>query len=234
MNATMQRCTVGLVLALGLVGCATTGETRPPPTGSDLFGCDRIPFDGPVPEPVPPDKWEPERSERGYLHVRFFVAKGKIYAIGVPVKDFKEERPFFVGPMTDIPTPFDPKLAHELLSRYPDWAAFYHHLAHAYGDSRPMGLVCPGRDCPMTPEGPPPPIAGMTVAYSGSPFSSLDPSTDQRLAALSQAAAATATDAPFAAQGRSEDIERQLRELFSDTVSRSVCAARVLGGGAKK
>jgi hypothetical protein len=233
MNTTMRRCTVGLVLALGLVGCATTSETRPP-TGSDLFGCDRVPFDGPVPEPVRPERWEPQKSERGYLHIRFFVAKGSMYAIGVPVNSFKGETPFFVGPMADLPGPFDPKAAPEELKRHPDWAAFYHQLARAYGDSRPMALVCPGRDCPITPEGPPPAVAGMTVSGSGSLFGSLDPSSDQRLAALDQAAAATATDAPFAAQGRSEDIERQLRELFSDTVTRAVCAARILGGGAKK
>ncbi len=232
MNKTIQRCTLGLVLTL--VGCATTSETRPPgATSADLFGCERIPFDGQVPKPDEPGSWEPAKADRGYLHIRFFVSGGKVYAIGAPVADLKAGRPFFVGPMTNLPGPFDASVAPEMLKRYPDWLEFYKRFARAYGDSRPLALVCPGRDCPITPEGPPPPTFGVTATYSPTPIASLDPSSDlPRLAALDlQGGGATASDAR-SATGQLPS-EETLRALFSDTVSRAVCAARILGAMAK-
>jgi hypothetical protein len=232
MKATIQRCTLGLVLTL--VGCATTGGTRTS-GGADLFGCEQIPFDGPGPRPVEPREWEPAKAERGYLHIRYFVAKGRVYAVGVPVNDFKSGTPFFVGPMTDIKEPFDPSQAPAMAKRYAEWAAFYKRLARAYGDSRPLALVCPGQDCPITPEGPPPVVLGATSVYSTTPIVSLDSPSDLRLAALDlQGGGATASDAKLlAGPGWTEEVERTLRALFSDTVTRAVCAARILGAPAR-
>ena len=71
----------------------------------------------------------------------------------------------------------------------------------------------------------------MTAAFSATPLGALDPSLGAvRLAALQgPEPARTATDAStFAAQGRSPETERRLQALFSDTVSRAVCVARIL------
>ena len=225
----MLRVAVGMVLALGLVGCATTNQRT---GGSDLFGCEQIPFSEPVPAPTDPQQWHPEKGERGYLHVLFFIAGGQVYAIGVPVvTPAKAERPFFVGPMKNLDGVFPPREASKELQRYPDWHAFYREVFRAYGDSRPLALVCPGPDCPITPEQPPPGILGATAAFSPIPFVALDPSPGAvRLAALQGSdPAKTATDATtFAAQGRSPETERRLQALFSDTVTRAVCVARIL------
>jgi|GEM_PF-2256116 len=229
----------GLLTAVVLAGCATT-ETRGSggTTGADaLFGCERISFSGPMPPPKPPTEWRPSKAERGFVHLYFFVAKGQVFVIGAPVVDLRPGDPFFVGPMTNLDAAFPAQQSQEYLRKYPDWGAFYHQLFKAYGDSRPLALVCPGPDCPKTPEGPPPSLFGVTASYSNTvPPGALGPTGDlPRFAALdAQDASRTATDAStFAAQGRSEEAERQLRALFSDVVTRAVCAARVLTPSAK-
>jgi hypothetical protein len=234
MKTSIERRTIAMALALGLAGCATT-EPRPPggtTGGATLIACERIPFDGPLPTLQSPQNWYPKKAERGVLHVRFFVAGGKIYAIGVPVVDLRPGPIFFVGGMDDLPTPFPPKEAKEYFKKHPDWAAFYHQLFEAYGDSRPLALVCRGPDCPTTPEAPPPGGLGMTATIGLTPpFTALSPSGDMSpLASLEmQGAGKTATDAsPLAAESRSPDLEQRLRQLFSDTVSRAVCVARTV------
>jgi len=230
MDTRMLRVAVGILLGLGLAGCATTDHQRT--GGGDLFGCEQIPFSDPVPGPTDPRQWHPQKGERGYLHVLFFVAGGQVYAIGVPVVNpARAERPFFVGPMKNLDATFSASEASKELQRYPDWHAFYRELFRAYGDSRPLALVCPGPDCPITPESPPPGVLGATSAFSAAAFSSLDPTVDAvRLAAAqSTAKGDTATDAAaFATQGRSPEMERRLQALFSDTVTRAVCVARIL------
>lgn len=235
MDTKVRRVAAGMVLALGLAGCATTGQQRT--GGSDLFGCEQIPFSEPVPKPTDPQNWHPEKGERGYVHLLFFVAGGKVYAIGVPVVTPARgaERPFFVGPMTNLDAAFKPppSAAAKELQRYPDWHAFYRELFRAYGDSRPLALVCPGPDCPITPESPPPGVLGATVSFSSTtlpPIGARERSLGTvRLAALdAQAPAKTASDATGAATATSTDTERQLQALFSDTVTRAVCVARIL------
>jgi hypothetical protein len=229
----MERVAVGLVLSLGLVGCATT-EPRPTGTGTAgdrLFGCERIPFSGTVPGPENPQDWTPEKAERGYLHIRFFVSGGQVYAIGVPVAvstfEPKVGKVFYVGPMQDLKTAFPARDAPQQLRQYEDWHRFYSKLFRAFGDSRPLALVCPGPDCPATPEAPPPGVLGFTATYSAGGSGALDPAIDgPRLAALAvQDGGKSATDAAASARRLSPEMERA---LFSDTVSRAVCVARIL------
>ncbi|HEY3585533.1 MAG TPA: hypothetical protein VGK85_00205, partial [Myxococcaceae bacterium] len=202
----MLRVAAGMVLALGLAGCATTGQQGT--GGSNLFGCEQIPFSEPVPKPTDPQNWHPEKGERGYVHVLFFVAGGQVYAIGVPVVGPAKgaERPFFVGPMKNLDAAFPPppSAAAKELQQYPDWHAFYRELFRAYGDSRPLALVCPGPDCPITPESPPPGVLGATASFSTTalgPGATLERSLGTiRFAALdAQAPAKTATDATLTA-----------------------------------
>ena len=225
MDTRLLRVAVGTVLALGLTGCATTGGG--PRTGGDLFGCEQIPFTDPIPPPTDPQQWHPDKAERGYLHVLFFVSGGQVFAIGVPVVNAtKAERPFFVGPMKNLDSVFPAKEAPKELQRYPDWHAFYRELFRAYGDSRPLALVCPGPDCPITPESPPPGVLGMTGAFLSGPIGALDPPLGPvRLAALDAGGLPkTATDAATGAT----QTNPQLQALFSDTVTRAVCVARIL------
>jgi len=235
MDTNMLRVAAGTVLVLGLAGCATTGQQRT--GGGDLFGCEQIPFSEPVPKPTDPLEWHPEKGERGYVHILFFVAGGEVYAIGVPVvaPARAAERPFFVGPMKNLDAAFQPppSAAGKALQQYPDWHAFYRELFRAYGDSRPLALVCPGPDCPLTPESPPPGVLGTTASFSTTalpPNGALGPSLGTvRLAALgAQTPANTATDATLAAVATSPEMQRQLQALFSDTVTRAVCVARIL------
>ena len=229
MDTKMLRVAAGMFLALVLAGCATTGTQRT--GGGELFGCEQIPFSEPVPTPTDPQQWHPEKGERGYLHVLFFVSGGQVYAIGVPVvTPAKAERPFFVGPMKNLERGFPAQGAAKDLERYPDWHAFYREVFRAYGHSRPLALVCPGPDCPTTPESPPPALLGATATYSATAFGALEPAPGTvRLAALDQEPSRTATDAAtLAATSRSPEMQRQLQALFSDTVTRAVCVARIL------
>jgi hypothetical protein len=239
MNTRTQRYTMGVVVALGLLGCATPG--KPPPGGERVFRCEQQAFTGPV-TPTPPGSWDPPSTQpRGYVHIQFFVHEGRVYAFGVPVNEVRAGQAFFVGPMQDLQAAFPPGEAAKELQRYPDWHAFYRALFRAFGNSRPLALVCPGPDCPTTPEHPPPGVLGMTATYSTQITGSLDTSSDlPRLAALDdQGAGTTATDAAPApgtaapAPFQSSDQQRELRAFFSDTVTRAVCAARILVGDAK-
>ena len=234
MKTSIKRCTVTVAIAVGLTGCAHTEQPPPSVTtgGENLITCERISFKDPLPPLQNPTSWHPKKAERGVVHIRYFVARGQIYAIGFPVVDLSAGTPFFVGPMTDIPAPFSPEKARELCKRSSDWCAFYSGLFHGYGDSRPIPLVCPGPDCPTTPEGPPPGGYGMTVSLGlNPPIVELGPSLDMpRFASLdAQGGANSATDAAaLAAENRSPEVEQKLRELFSDTLSRAVCVARVV------
>lgn len=237
MNAWMKQCIAGLVAVLALGGCATTKNsteggqaTVPPPALT--FGCERVTFEGPIPNPQSPEEWTPEVAERGYLHIQFFVRRGGVYAFGVHVVGLRTGKPFYVGPMTDLKVMFPASEANKMLRAGPkdrDWQAFYGKLFHAYGASRPMALVCPGPDCPVTPEGPPPGGFGMTASYTSTPIAALGPSGDMpRLASLeSPGSGMAATDASMVlAQADTDDS--QLRALFSDTVTRALCVARII------
>jgi len=235
MKTSIERWTIAAALVLGLAGCATT-EQRPPggtTGGENLIACERIPFKEPLPPLHHPLRWPPEdKAERGVLHIRFFVARGGVYAIGVPVVNLRPGRIFFVGPMADLEAPFPPKESRKYFEKHPDWAAFYHHVFETYGDSRPFALVCPGPDCPTTPEAPPPGGLGMTATINLVPaVAALNPSVDMpRLASLDmQGGGKTATDASaLAAESRSPQLEQVLRDLVSDTLSRAVCVARTV------
>jgi hypothetical protein len=230
MKTIIERWTIAAALALGLAGCATT-EQRPPGGTTTLISCERIPFDSPLPPLKDPQNWFPDKSERGVLHIRFFVFGSQVYAIGAPVVDLRPGPIFFVGPMEDLLAPFPPKEAREYFKKHKDWAAFYHQIFNAYGDSRPLALVCRGPDCPTTPESPPPGGLGMTATVLPSPSGALDPSADMpRYASLDlQGGSMTATDVSLpAAMSRSPELEKTVRNLFSDTLSRAVCVARTV------
>ena len=231
------RSSAAVLATAALAACATTGQPTPTPTS---LVCEPIVWDRPVPETLPPGKWSPAPRPRAYLHLRFVTDGQWVYAVGVPVSNGQAEEPFIVGPMQYVPDGFpeNEEAGHAALQKYEDWRAFYGALFKAYRHSRPMGLVCPGKDCPITPEGPPPQLFGMTVSYGTSVSGALEtPGSLRAYASLAEApvtATATASDAlrpPVAPSQRTAEQERDRRTLVSDVVTRAVCAARVLGGG---
>jgi len=234
MDAMVRSSPVALLGMVLLAGCATTGQPTPTPTS---LVCEPIAWDKPIPETLPPGKWNPGPRPRSYVHIRFVTDGQWVFAVGVPVLNGKAEDPFIVGPMQFIPDglPENEEAGHAALQKYADWRDFYGALFKAYRHSRPMGLVCPGKDCPITPEGPPPQLFGMTASYSTGGSGALElPESLRAYASLAEAPVrSTATDAlrpPAAPAQRSVEQERDRRTLVSDVVTRAVCAARVLAG----
>jgi hypothetical protein len=237
MDAKVSRSPVVFLVAATVAGCASTGQPVPTKTPGALT-CEPIVWDKPIPETVPPGGpggWTPEPKPRAYVHIRFISDGRDVYAVGVPVVQLEAVEPFIVGPMDNLPEayPMNEEAARAALKEYPKWLEFYQKLFRAYRHWRPMGLVCPGKDCPTTPEGPPPSLYGMTVSYGTGGIGALEsPESGRAYASLAQAPApTTATDAlkaPSSGAQRSPDLERDRRALVSDVVTRAVCAARVL------
>ena len=227
----MRSSAIVLLLAGALNGCATTGQ----PSGQPKSGlsCDPITWPQAIPETVTPEKWEPRGPKRGYLHIRFVAEPTGIFAIVVPVVELQAENPVVVGPMENLSETFpdNEDEAHAMLAKTPHWQAFYRALFAAYRKWRPMGLVCPGKDCRKTPEAPPPPLAGMTTTYGGGTGALAIPTPDRALAmAEEKSTGAIGTDAfrvpPTGTRTPAQEAERQT--VFQDTVARAVCAAQIL------
>jgi len=198
------------------------------------LSCEPFEYTGEFPKTVRPEAWVVGHCERGFVSLRFVAVGTSVYAIGVHVRDEKPDKVFAVGPMANLPDRMPEKeAAGEMLRKHPDWATFYGKLYKACGDSRPMALVCPGRDCPMTPEMPPPGLLGMTASYGSGSFSALEPIPgDRAYAARADVdGGQTATDALQTAPGVSlhlSEQEKARRAMISDTVARAVCAAKIL------
>jgi hypothetical protein len=175
---------------------------------------------------MPLEKWQPKRCER-VLSIRFVVDGDQICAIGVLVKDeFAYEPLFLVGPMANLRGPISEEEAAKAARAYPDWHAFYKKLFHSCGKSRPLALVCPGPDCPMTPEIPPPGLLGMTTSYGSGSIAALEPGfTERAYASRATAGGQIATDAVQGMLAQSKDARRT---LVVDTAARAVCAAKIL------
>jgi hypothetical protein len=238
MNTSVSRSAVVFLVAATMAGCATPGQPVPPKPAGPL-ACEPIVWDKPLPETEPPGKWSPEPRPRAYVHIRFVTNGQKVFAVGVPVVNLEPGEPFIVGPMDNLPEnyPMSEEAARASLKEYPRWAEFYRALFKAYRHWRPMGLVCPGKDCPTTPEGPPPPMAGMTMSYGTGGIGALEgAAADRAYASLARSPASTTVTDALQAQAStsaaklSPDQERERRELLSDVVTRAVCAAKVLAG----
>ena len=145
--------------------------------------------------------------------------------------------PFIVGPMQFLPDglPENEEAGHAALQKNADWRDFYGALFKAYRHSRPMGLVCPGKDCPNHPGRPASAALRHDRVLRHGRVGALEmPESLRAYASLAEAPVrTTATDAlrpPAAPAQRSAEQERDRRTLVSDVVTRAVCAARVLAG----
>ena len=234
MDAMVSRSAAAVLAALAVSGCATTGQPAPTTTGTSPLSCEPIVYDKTV-ETTPAEKWNPAPKPRSYVHIRFVTDGGSVYAVVVPVVKLEPVDLAVVGPMDNLPLeiPENEEAVRAALEKYPRWRAFYAALFKGYRRWRPLGFACPGRDCPTTPEGPPPAFYGMTTSYGTSGSGSLEqPESSRALAELARSASsATATDALHASAAQtSPEQERDRRTLISDVVTRAVCAAKILSG----
>ena len=227
-----SRAHIAVLTLATLMGCATTPTPVPSP-GTGL-SCEPLDYKGPFPEAASPETWNPEPCPRGFVSLRFVVDGGHVYAIGVRVNEREAGTPFVVGPMTDLKSDLPTEEAVKAGMASKDWHAFYGKLFKACGGSRPLALVCPRGDCPITPEIPPPPgVLGMTASYGPGAIASLQPApTGQAYAALDAAGPApVATDAAMSVLAnaqRTPEREKARRDLIADTVARAACAAKIL------
>lgn len=226
------------VLAAALAGCATAPAPMPPARTGGL-SCGPLERKVEFPKRAEsPDAWDPEPCGRGFVSLRFVVVGEHVYAIGVSIHDGPREeplKPFVVGPMPDLPSDMSKGDAVQMGRKKGDWHTFYQKLYRAYGHSRPLALVCPDRDCPITPESPPPGLLGMTASYGSGSFAALEPiPIDRAYAARADVdGGRVATDAVQVQTGPQAPTQIPKQEpvsqaLITDTVARAVCAAKIL------
>jgi hypothetical protein len=214
MGKTKTTWLAAALLAAAVAGCATPQPWRPTTPKGTRVPCGELGggFPGLIPDPVTPDRWEPEANlEPGFLLIKYRTDGTQTYAVGFHFANDTVAVPFIVGPMKDVPPQWRDDLeqaASPAVSE--DWFQFFSRVRRLRY-LKPGGLVCRNRtDCGRTPDVPPPELVGSASSSSSGGLGMLVDS-DVRYAQVHRPSD-MATDAILQASPERERIIRDIAQ----------------------